>query len=204
MNWYILLTYFSLAICLLSCLYHAIKLISLGKPVDYSQKKGNIGKATRYAFTGAMSPVKKESAYLHLPTYSAGLIYHMGTFLTIFLFILFLFNVEPHGWISIVIMGTLIISGLSGLGILIKRIAKKELRALSNPDDYISNFLVTAFQLISAVVLYHTSLLPVYYVTASLLLLYLPLGKLKHTIYFFAARYHLGFFYGWRGVWPLK
>ncbi len=204
MSWYILLTYFSLAVCLFNCLYHAIKLISLGKPMDYSQKKGNIGEATRYSFTGAMSPVKKESAYLHLPTYTAGLLYHMGTFLAIFLFILFLFKVEPHGWIRFVIMGTLVITGLSGLGILIKRIVKKELRMLSNPDDFISNSLVTAFQLISAMVLFDANLFPVYFVIASVLLLYLPIGKLKHTIYFFAARYHLGFFYGWRGVWPPK
>ena len=30
----------------------------------------------------------------------------------------------------------------------------------------------------------------------------MTVGKLKHVVYFFAARYHLGFFYGWRNVWP--
>lgn len=204
MNWYLGLTYFSLAVCLFSCVYHAIKLISLGKPMDYSQKMGNLNAATRYSFTGAMSPLKKESAYLHLPTYTAGLLYHIGTFLSIFLFILFLFKVEPQGWLRLAIIGILAVTGLSGLGILIKRIAKKELRVLSNPDDYISNLLVTIFQLVTALVLYNGLYFPAYFVMSSILLLYLPLGKLKHTIYFFAARYHLGFFYGWRGVWPPK
>ena len=32
----------------------------------------------------------------------------------------------------------------------------------------------------------------------------MPLGKLRHAVYYFAARYHLGFFYGWRNVWPNK
>lgn len=96
------------------------------------------------------------------------------------------------------------LTGLSGLGILIKRMIKKELKALSNPDDFISNILVTAFQFITALVLYNGQYFPVYFIIVSALLLYLPLGKLKHTIYFFAARYHLGFFYGWRGVWPPK
>ena len=204
MNWYIGLTYFSLAICLGSCLYHLIRLVSLGKPTDYSQKKGNIGAATRYSFTGAMSPVKKESAYLHLPTYTAGLLYHIGTFLSIFLFCLFLFKIVPQGWLQWGIIGFLMLTGLSGLGILIKRMIKKELKALSNPDDFISNILVTAFQFITALVLYNGQYFPVYFIIVSALLLYLPLGKLKHTIYFFAARYHLGFFYGWRGVWPPK
>lgn len=204
MNWYIGITYFSLAVCLLSCLYHLFRLISLGKPTDYSQKKGNIGAATRYAYTGAMSPVKKESAYLHLPTYTAGLLYHLGTFLAVFLFFLFLLKVVPQGWLQLGIIGFLVISGLGGLGILIKRIIKKQLRALSNPDDYISNILVTAFQFFTALALYDGQYLPLYFIVVSALLLYLPLGKLKHTIYFFAARYHLGFFYGWRGVWPPK
>jgi hypothetical protein len=43
-----------------------------------------------------------------------------------------------------------------------------------------------------------------YFIFAGVLFLYLPSGKLKHSLYFFAARYHLGFFYGWRGIWPLK
>lgn len=204
MNWYIGLTYLSLAICTLSCTYHLVRLISLGNPIDFSKKKGNIGEATRYSFTGAMSPMKKESAYLHLPTYTAGLLYHFGTFLSIFLFFLFLFKIVPQSWLQWGIIGFLILSGLSGLGILIKRMVKKELLALSNPDDFISNMLVTAFQFITALALYNGQYLPVYFIIASILLLYLPLGKLKHTIYFFAARYHLGFFYGWRGVWPPK
>lgn len=204
MNWYLGITYFSLAVCLGSCLFHLIRLVSLGNPTDYSHKLGNMGAAARYSFTGAMSPKKKESAYLHLPTYSAGLLYHFGTFLAIFIFFLFLFKIVPQGWLKFGIIGFLILSGLSGLGILIKRMIKKELMALSNPDDFISNILVTAFQFLTASVLYNGQYLPAYFILVSVLLLYLPLGKLKHTIYFFAARYHLGFFYGWRGVWPPK
>jgi hypothetical protein len=179
-------------------------LISLGKPKDYSQKKGDTNTAIAYSITGAMSPKKKESAFLHLPTYTAGLFYHFGTFLSILLFILFLFKIFPQGYLKWGIIGLLIITGVSGLGILIKRISKKELMALSNPDDFISNMLVTLFQLTTALALYNGTYLPIYFIVTSALLLYLPIGKLKHTIYFFAARYHLGFFYGWRGVWPPK
>jgi hypothetical protein len=79
---------------------------------------------------------------------------------------------------------------------------KKGLRDLSAPDDYISNLLVTFFQFMTGFVIARHQLYPVYFLLSSLLLLYFPLGKLKHAIYFFAARYHLGFFYGWRGIWP--
>jgi nitrate reductase gamma subunit len=85
-----------------------------------------------------------------------------------------------------------------------KRMAKQQMRALSNPDDYISNLLVTVFQFVTALVLIDGSIIPSYFILASVLLLYVPLSKLKHTIYFFAARYHLGYFFGWRNVWPPK
>lgn len=202
MSWYIILTIVSFAICLASCLYHLYKLISLGKPTDFSEPLGNVGSAIAYSFTGGMSPKKKESAYMHLPTYTAGMIYHLGTFLSVALFFVFLFDINFSVNICIVLPILLIISALCGIGIFIKRIVKKELNSLSNPDDYISNLLVTGFQLITAYSLINFT--PVYFVFASALLLYIPVGKLKHTIYFFAARYHLGLFYGNRGVWPPK
>jgi hypothetical protein len=202
MKWYVILVLVSFSICLLSCIYHFFKIIRLGKPVDFSEPIGDVGSAVAYSFTGGMSPNKKESAYLHKPTYTAGLIYHAGTFLSIALFFCFLFNIYFSEIIDTILSGFLVISGLCGIGIFIKRLAKKELKSISNPDDYISNFLVTVFQLITAFSLIFPN--PVYYILTSILFLYLPLGKLKHTIYFFAARYHLGLFYGKRAVWPPK
>lgn len=202
MLWYHWLALGTLGFCLINCLFHLLKLIKLGKPNDYSEKRGDINSAIAYSFTGAMSPTTKESAYLHLPTYTAGLLYHLGTFLSIFVFIVLLIGKGPEGWFAYAIAAILLISGISGSAILIKRMMKKQLRELSNPDDYISNFLVTQFQFLSIATILNNTFLPVYFVTISLLFLYLPLGKLKHTIYFFAARYHLGVFYGWRGVWP--
>jgi nitrate reductase gamma subunit len=204
MNAYLGFAVFSLIICLISLGYHLFRLISFGKPKDYSKPLGNAADAVCYAYIGAMDPAKKESAFLHLPTYTAGILYHLGTFLSCFLFILLLMKIVLFGWIIWMIAGFLIITGFSGLAILIKRIIKKELRAISNPDDYISNLLVTTAQLMTAFTLLNVRLIPAYFILESILLLYLPLGKLKHIVYFFAARYHLGFFYGWRGVWPPK
>jgi len=202
MNWYIALALISLVICLTACLSHVIKFIKLGKPMDLSEPIGSVGPAVAYSFTGGMSPKKKESAFLHLPTYTAGILFHLGTFLSAALFFCFLFNLHFGEVITIILSAFLAVSSLSGIGIFVKRIVKKELRSLSNPDDYISNLLVTGFQM--ATMVYLNFQTPVYFLLVSALLLYLPLGKLKHTIYFFAARYHLGFFYGRRGVWPPK
>jgi len=202
MIWYQWLAIIGMGVCLLSCVYHFIRIIGMGNPPEYARRSGSIGKAVRYSFTGAMSPKVKESAYLHMPTYMAGIIYHIGTFLSIFLFILALWGIWLTGITMYIAAVILIISGLCGIGILIKRISKYELRMLSNPDDYISNIFVTAFQLIGGLALIEGSFIPAYYIISALLLLYFPMGKLKHAVYFFAARYHLGYFYGWRGVWP--
>jgi len=151
-----------------------------------------------------MSPKKKESAYLHMPTYTAGLLFHMGTFLSLFLFLILLARFYPGGIVAYLLAAFLVITGMSGMGILIKRMSQQKLRVLSNPDDYISNLLVSLVQLLTAQTLLNHDISAIYFVLISVLFLYLPVGKLKHTVYFFAARYHLGFFYGWRGVWPPK
>lgn len=204
MNGYIWFAIFSFAVCIVSLAYHIFRLMRYGNPNDFSKPLGNTQKAIRYSFTGAMSPARKESAFLHLPTYTAGILYHIGTFLSAFLFILFLLKYEPSRFTGYVILAFLLVSGISGLAILIKRLANKKLRYLSNPDDYISNFMVTSIHFFTAFVLYYPMAFPAYFIATGILLLYLPLGKLRHTVYFFAARYHLGLFYGWRGTWPPK
>ena len=192
----------SLGICIASLLYHFFRLIRLGSPKDYSKPSGKIAPSVLYSFTGAMNPAKKESAFLHLPTYTAGVIYHFGSFLSIILFFVLFFRISIIERFSWLISGMLLISAICGLGMLIKRIVKKALRHLSNPDDYISNALVTLYQVMTALTMINRYWIPAYFIITSLLLLYIPLVKLKHVIYFFAARYHLGFFFGWRGIWP--
>ena len=203
MEWYIIIALVSISFCLLNCIYHFVRIIRLGNPVDYSEPIGNAGSGVAYSFTGAMNPRKKESAYLHIPTYTAGIIYHLGTFLSLALFFYFLFHLQFNHILNLLITGFLIISGACGIGIFVKRIVKDELKSISNPDDFISNLLVTVFQWLTVANL-NLNTAEVYFIWASILFLYLPLGKLKHTIYFFAARYNLGNFYGKRDVWPPK
>jgi hypothetical protein len=204
MTWYRIISLIAFLICLVSLSFHLFRLIKLGSPKDYSSKRGNLKSSISYSFVGAMNPLKKESAYLHFPTYTAGILYHIGTFISIVLFFVFLFNISFAYSLQWILICVLILSSVSGIGIFLKRIMLKKLRFLSNPDDYISNLLVTAFQIFTLIALIMETFTPYYFICAGLLFLYLPLGKLKHSLYFFAARYHLGFFYGWRGIWPVK
>lgn len=200
----------ALAFCFVMMLAHFVRIVRLGKPKDFSVKSGSVAKGVAYANTVAMMPANKESAYMHLPTYAAGIVYHLGTFLSLLLFVLSLFNLNAYypQWLSLILAACLLVSGVCGTVLLIKRFVNKNLHSLANPDDYLSNFFTTLLHFATACYLAFAgccgSVPYIYYISATLLLVYMPFGKLRHVVYYFAARYHLGFFYGWRNVWPPK
>lgn len=182
-------------------------LVKKGAPKDFSKPSGSIFKGVRYSCTTAMMPYNKESAYLHLPTFTAGLLFHIGIFTGIAAFVWFLvsslLNLSTPPFIAGLCCGFLLVTACCGVAILCKRILKKELRSLSHADDYISNALATLLQLVTAGYFCCNHPIP-YYMVVTLFFLWLPIGKTRHLLYFFAARFHLGFFYGRRGSWPVN
>ena len=228
MSWYIWTSLAALLFCVVLLGGYFVRLLKHGSPKDLSQKSGNITQAVCYSCIGAMSPMQKESAYLHLPTYTAGsflyekiylpckwagIFFHIGNFLAIAVYLLFtlavIFNfqipIESTTNLIVMILAAIIfIAAVCGLALFIKRLAKKELRDLSCADDYISNLLCTIMLFLTTYSLLTLQFGAAYYVIMALLFVWMPLGKIKHVLYFFFARYHLGFFYGWRGTWPPK
>ena len=73
-------------VCVFSLLTFFLKIVRLGAPKDLSEKSGNTSKGIAYSNTTAMLPQNKESAYLHIPGYAAGMLFHIGTFVSLFLF----------------------------------------------------------------------------------------------------------------------
>ena len=208
--WYQYLSLGCVLVCVGACLWHFFRLIRLGKPKDLSKKSGNIARAELYSYTEAMLPANKESAYLHIPTFTAGIFFHIGTFIALLLFVVFFF-VDPLFFREYLVLAILVLllslgliaGAVCGFSLFLKRIFSKKLRELSNIDDFLSNLLTTVLQVFTALYLiFGNDFSLCYYLSASILLLYLPVGKLRHVVYFFAARYHLGFFYGWRNSWP--
>lgn len=198
-HWIVLLSF---SLCAASCIYKFVQVLFYNKNRDFAQQRGGSFSAILYSFSGAMSPFKKETAYLHIPTYSAGIIYHIGTFLS-FAWLIFSFfeiklsaNLATSSWIF------LIISSACGISILIKRIISAKMKLISTPDDYFSNLLVTGFQIFSALTVANVFSTNVLFIYSSILFLYIPLGKLNHVIYFFTSRIHLGILFGSRGTWP--
>ena len=148
MSWYIWTSLAALLFCVVLLGEYFVRLLKHGSPKDLSQKSGNIAQAVCYSCIGAMSPMQKESAYLHLPTYTAGIFFHIGNFLAIAVYLLFtlavIFNfqipIESATNLVVMILAAIIfIAAVCGMALFIKRLAKKELRDLSCADDYISN-----------------------------------------------------------------
>jgi len=171
---------------------------------DPSKPRRSAWAGVAYSFTGAMSPLKKESARRHWPTYLLGLFFHGGVFFAFaWLVALFLDTRAPLP-LARISAACLLATALCGAALLVKRIVKSNLRRLSCPDDYFSNMLVVGFQVLTAAAVVDASVTGALFVYAAALFLYIPLGKLRHAIYFPLARIYLGEFFGRRGVWGAK
>ncbi len=173
------------------------QVVRTAKTGDFAAPKGKALPAVFYSLTGAMSPLKKESAYLHLPTYIMGILYHLGIFFSFFWLVMQFFQI---GLPQPMVYGS---AALCGIIILIKRMVNPKLRYFSCPDDYFSNVLVSGFLALNAASLLYNLMIPVLFTYSGILFLYIPLGKLRHAIYFVTTRIYLGLFYGRRGVWPV-
>jgi hypothetical protein len=206
MEWYQIMAVISAFLCITLLTAKLVNLIKLGLPKELSQPNGSVKEGIIYSFTGAMSPKAKESAYMHLPTYLGGIVYHIGTFVSLLLFPFILFLSDKADRVPVMILyfvaSALTISSMAGAGIMVKRIVTDNLRYFSSADDYISNILTTAIQVVTALMLIDAVDPVLYYTTAALFFVWMPFGKTKHLLYFFFARVNLGYFYGRRGTWP--
>jgi nitrate reductase gamma subunit len=180
------------------------KSLQAWRTADHASPKGNPLSGALYSVTGAMLPWKKESASLYPVSYLLGVLYHVGSFVGFGWVAVLFFDVAPP---AAVVSASAVLIGLAaagGVGLLVKRITNPNLRYFSSPDDYFSNLLVTGWQVVIVLTLLYEAVLPALLVLTGMLFIYMPLGKLRHAIYFLPARVYLGLFYGRRGVWPAR
>lgn len=169
---------------------------------EMAAPRGRSADGVRYALIKAVEPGKKESVTLHPGAFVLGLGLHLGAIgsliLTCALAALPAFQESLK-------IGALILAPIgltAALVLLVRRALSPELRPISPLMDYLANLAVTAFLIV--VLLFGLGWIRANGVawTAALLLVYLPLGKLRHGIFFFLARAELGTRLGWRGAYP--
>jgi hypothetical protein len=168
----------------------------------HAQPAGDPLDGVRYAFTGALSPRAKESARQHPIAWALGVGYHLGTFTALATLALAVLEWAPAGALLVALAAVLALGTASGVALLGKRILEPSLRALSHPDDFVANVLVTSLGGLSLGWVLTGAGAPILLVVGASLLFYAPLGKLRHAAFFFVSRWHLGAFFGRRGVFP--
>jgi len=195
---------------------------AFGKREYFAKPAGNVYGGIAYAFTFAMLPWAKESVRRHLPSFMLGVVYHLGILSAILLLALHVLGIPypPFGdaagaFVFVVKSGDLTISvrllplllalgAIGGASLFVKRLVNPTLRGLSCPDDYVSNALATAFVILAlaTALLTHPWATRLFLVSSIALFAYLPLGKIRHCLFFFCTRYHFGEFFGRRGCMP--
>jgi hypothetical protein len=149
-----------------------------------------------------MMPWAKESTRIHMVAYLRGIGFHLGIFTAIGAVILSpwwgLLPARIHTLLGIVLGMGAILGAAGG----VMRIAEHNLRGLSLPDDHFALWLTTLFVAAAGLGILNEAFMIPMYIVAGITFVYVPLGKIRHCLYFFFSRLFFGRFFGRRAVLP--
>ena len=91
---------------------------------------------------------------------------------------------------------------LSALYLFCRRFTSENLRVMSSPDDYVASLATCGLLVITGITCMGFDNVVFCLIYSALFFFYLPFGKLRHAVFFFAARDDLGRRLGYRGVYP--
>jgi len=171
-------------------------------PADRSPIKGNVSHGIAYAFTTGMLPWAKESTRIHMIAYLRGIGFHIGIFTAIGAVIISPFWEYSPPVLSWILFGVLTLGAFLGTAGGVMRIVEHNLRGLSLPDDHFAVWLTTLFITVTGLAVVNEAFLIPMYIVAAMTFVYVPLGKIRHCLYFFFSRTFFGKFFGRRAVFP--
>jgi len=171
-------------------------------PTDKSPIKGNISHGITYAFTKGMMPWAKESTRIHMIAYLRGIGFHLGIFTSIGAVIISPFWGYLPPLLFLPLFWVLTLGAILGAAGGIMRIAEHNLRGLSIPDDHFAVWLTTLFITMAGLAILNDVFVIPMYIVSAVTFVYIPLGKIRHCLYFFFSRTFFGKFFGRRAVFP--
>ncbi len=167
---------------------------------DKSDPKDSAVKGILYAFTLGMAPWAKESTRIHMLAYTRGIAFHVGIFAGLAALVASpWFDAIPfviRGLFAVIIGFSATMGAAGG----VMRVAEHNLRGISTRDDHASVWLVSLWLAATASALISNAFVPAMYVVGAAMLLYAPISKIRHCIYFYFARLFYGLHIGRRGV----
>lgn len=188
----------ALAWALIALLYQVVVARGGGR-TDYSARAGNPGRGVLHAFTTGMLPTRKETVRNHPGKFAVGLLLHLGVLSSLVEVLRLVVGAEaawPWGVLALLALP-------AGMYLFVRRLVSPVLRAMSAPDDFVAILAVCTLLVLAALSVFGVVGPAVLLGYAIPFLIYLPLGKLRHMIFFFAARADFGRRLGYRGTVPL-
>ena len=186
------------------------EILLLGRKTNLAEAKGSEMRSGLRTIVSRSIPDKgtlQRSSFIIV----AGYIFHIGLFVTLFLFaphISMFKDVIGFGWPSLptpIVDAMAIVSIISLLALLAYRMRNSVLRFLSTKEDYLV-WLLTILPLITGYMAFHRigmtapTLLAVHILSVELLLVIFPFTKLMHAFTTIIARWYNGAISGYRGV----
>lgn len=185
---------------LVGILYRLSEILRRPLKVDHSRKRGSRLRGVLFAFTLGMAPWEKESTRIHWIAYLRGIFFHIGIFAAFGVLILSPWLASLPDWLTWSMGAVTAFGALFGFAGIYMRLAGENERVLSLPDDYFSVFLSSLFSALACLSLFYASILPYFYLLTGLLAVYIPIGKIRHCVYFFYSKFFFGAGFGHRGV----
>lgn len=186
------------------------EILLLGRKENLAEAKGSeMSSGLRTIVTRSVPD--KDSFRRSTFTVVAGYIFHIGLFVTIFLFaphILMIKDVIGFGWPALptpVVDATAVVTIIALFAVLAHRMSSTVLRFLSTPEDYLV-WLATITPLITGYMAFHRigmtapTLLAIHILSVEFLLVIFPFTKLMHTFTVALSRWYGGAISGYRGV----
>jgi len=186
------------------------EILLLGRKANLAEAKGSeMSSGLRTIVTRSIPD--KSTFQRSTFTIVAGYVFHIGLFVTIFLFaphILMFKDVIGFGWPSLptpVVDAIAVVTIIALLAVLVHRMRNTVLRFLTNTEDYLA-WMVTILPLITGYIAFHRigmtapTLLAIHILSVELLLIVFPFTKLMHSFTIVLSRWYGGAISGYRGV----
>ncbi len=186
------------------------EILLLGRKTNLAEAKGSEMRSGLRAIV-TKSIQDKSTFQRSMITIVTGYIFHLGLFITIFLFaphILMFKDVFGFGWPSLptpVVDAMAVVTIIALLAVLVHRMRNTVLKFLTTTEDYLV-WLVTILPLITGYIAFHRmglsapTLLAIHILSVELFLVIFPFTKLMHTFTIVLSRWYGGAISGYRGV----
>jgi len=200
----------AVAIFLIGIVARLLEILLLGRAPNYAEAKGSAvggGFAEMFKRSVPLPEIVKRGAV----TVVGGYVFHIGLFVTIFLFVPHIelidsvFGVRWPGLPNPVVDAVAVVAMVAMVVLLVHRLRQPVKRMLSTYEDYLT-WLVTFLPILTGWLAYHRLVNPyplvlgLHILSVELLMVVFPFTKLMHTFTLFIARWYNGAFAARRGV----